>query len=368
MGLKKILDEIFFGIFKAISDIFRMFFRTYKKNIAVITVFLVVLISLTIFALTVPFLAKDRSDQELYKIEIPQGASASRIAQILYSGKMIQSRLSFKIFVSLFGFGSELKAGIYYLSPSMDNAQIVSIFASGRAAGGEKRVTIPEGSSIYKIARILERNNIKVTDGDVEYLATSGLTDDLRLKYPFLSQVPTRSLEGYLFPDTYLLPPSIGISRLTEMMLDRFSQVAIPVFAHSKAGKYDLHQILTLASIVEKESQKDEERPMVSSVFHNRLDRGIALRADPTVKYILENPTKRVFFADLKTDSPYNTYLYRGLPPGPICSPGLASIKAALEPARTDYLYFVSNGDGTHTFSRTWEEHSQAAERFRRGR
>lgn len=366
MDLKRVLEEIVSGISKAVSDVLYMFLKLYRKNKLFISASLVAIVSLTVFALTVPFLARDRSDSELYRIEIPQGASASRITEILFSGKIIQSRLSFKTFVNLFGYGSELKAGIYFLSPSMSNAQIVSVLADGRASGGEKRVTIPEGSSIYKIARILEDNGIRVQNGNFESLADTGLTKDIRSKYPFLSQVPTRSLEGYLFPDTYYLPVSIEISRLTEMMLDRFSQVAIPVFAGSKSSKYDLHQIMTLASIVEKESQKDGERQVISSVFHNRLDRGIALRADPTVKYILENPTKRVFFADLKTDSPYNTYLYRGLPPGPICNPGLASIKAALEPANTDYLYFVSKGDGTHTFSHSWEEHKKAADKFRK--
>lgn len=366
MNIRETLEEMVPRMIGAMLHLFKTLFAAYRRSkLAFLASFTAVLF-LIIFSLTVPFLAKDRADIELYKTEIPEGASASRIADMLYSQKMIKSRLSFKIFVNLFGYGAELKAGTYYLSPSMDNAKIVSILSNGRASGGEKKVTIPEGSSIYKIARILEKNGIKVLNGDLEFLAYSGLTDDLRSKYPFLSRVPTRSLEGYLFPDTYFLPVSIDRSRLAELMLDRFSEVVVPVFARSKSGGHDLHRIITLASIIEKESQKDEERPVISSVFYNRLDKGIALRADPTVKYILENPTKRVMFEDLKVDSPYNTYLYRGLPPGPICSPGLASIKAAIRPARTDFLYFVSNGDGTHTFSRTWEEHKKAAEKFRR--
>ncbi len=366
MDLKKTLNEIAAGIFRDLRNIFQAAADIHKNNRVLADLFIVAVGMAAVVALTVAFLARNRWDGRLYKVEIPEGSSASSIAQKLYLENIIQSRFSFKAYISLFGFEKKLKAGSYYLGPKMSNAQIVSILSKGRADAGEVRVTIPEGTSIYKMSKILGSSGVKVKDGDFFALAQSGLTNALRLKYPFLSQIPNRSLEGYLFPDTYFLPYSVSVNQLTDIMLDRFSEVAIPVIAGSRSGKYDLHQIITLASIIEKESSRDEERPIISSVFHNRLDRGIALRADPTVKYILENPTKRVMFADLKTDSPYNTYLYKGLPPGPICSPGLASIKAAIEPAKTDYLYFVSNGDGTHTFSRTWEEHKEAAERFRK--
>lgn len=365
MDLKKLFKEIFLAIYDDLSDLFRTVLALRKRTRIVFDSAVIILVISTVFAFSVPFLSRNRLDAQLYKVEIPEGAPASRITEILYSDKIIQSGFAFKLYVSIFGHGRRLKAGRYYLSPSMTNARIASILAKGRATAGDIRVTFPEGASIYRMSRILESSGVKVEGGSFAALAGEGLTREVRLKYPFLSQVKGRSLEGYLFPDTYFLPESIELQRLAEIMLDRFSEVMIPVFASSGYGKYDLHQILTLASIIEKEAEVPDERAVISSVFHNRLNIGMALQADPTVKYILENPTVRVRFAQLKTDSPYNTYKHRGLPPGPICSPGIASVKAAMDPARTDYLYFVSNADGTHTFSRTWEEHREAAERFR---
>lgn len=365
MDLKKLFKEISLAIYDDLSDLVRTLLALRKRARIVFDSAVIILVISTVFAFSVPFLSRNKLDAQLYKVEIPEGVSASRIAEILFSDKIIQSRMSFKLYINIFGHGTKLKAGRYYLSPSMTNARIASILAKGRATAGDIRVTFPEGASVYRMSRILASSGVKVEGGSFAGLAADGLTRDIRLKYPFLSQVKGRSLEGYLFPDTYFLPESIELSRLAEIMLDRFSEVMIPVFASSKSGKYDLHQMLTLASIVEKEAEVADERAVISSVFHNRLDRGMALQADPTVKYILEDPTVRVRFAQLETDSPYNTYKYRGLPPGPICNPGIASLKAAMDPARTNYMYFVSNADGTHTFSRTWEEHRKAAQRFR---
>ena len=366
MDFKKILTEVIDGLLDVVSASCRFFCGIGKRSPVLFSIAAVLLVLGIIFAVSVPFLARNRLDAKMYKLEIPEGASASRIAEILFSEGIIQSRASFKLYVGIFGDGRGLKAGSYYLSPSMTNAAIVSTLSRGRASAGDIRVTFPEGASIYRMSKILESSGIRVKGGDFSALAYRGLTRELRSKYPFLSDVPTRSLEGYLFPDTYFLAESMELSRLVEMMLDRFSEKTIPVYASSGQSKYGLHQILTLASIIEKEAEVPDERGIISSVFHNRLNIGMALQADPTVKYVLENPTVRVRFAQLETDSPYNTYRHRGLPPGPICNPGVGSVKAAVHPAGTDYLYFVSNADGTHTFSRTWEEHKKAAERFRK--
>jgi UPF0755 protein len=149
-------------------------------------------------------------------------------------------------------------------------------------------------------------------------------------------------------------------------MLNRFEKVILPAYYSAYSGKYTLHEILTLASIVEKEAEKDSERAVIASVFYNRLENGMLLRADPTVKYALSAPTKRVLYRHLLVDSKYNTYKYTGLPPGPICNPGLKSVLAAIHPARTNYFYCVSNGDGSHTFSATWSGHASAVERYRK--
>ncbi|MFA5104413.1 MAG: endolytic transglycosylase MltG [Candidatus Margulisiibacteriota bacterium] len=334
--------------------------REGAKSLAIILFVLI-----TTFALTIPFLAKSRLSTGLYNVQIPENSTANQITDILYSKKIIASRLSFKIYINLFGISRKLQAGSYYLSPSMSNAVIAGKLAQGRVAAGDIKIIVPEGSSIYKISENIKKKRITIEDGNFEALSYNGIDERLRLKYPFLSGVPVYSLEGYLFPDTYFVSSRIKMDDLLEIMLDRFTEIVLPVYA-SSGTKYSLHEIITLASIVEKEAANEKERPIIASVFWNRLNNGIALRADPTVKYILENPTKRVMYNDLKTDSPYNTYLYRGLPPGPICNPGIASIYAVLHPARTKYLYFVSNGDGTHTFSENWGKHKEAADRFRK--
>ncbi len=365
MGLKKTVRDISLGIWNDILEVVLLALSLRKINKPLFDILTVFFVIITIFSSSVPFLARNRMDTRLYKVEVPEGASASRVADMLYSYGIIQSRLSFKAYVNLLGHGPKLKAGSYYLSPSMSNAVIAGKLVSGIASAGNIRVMIPEGASIYRMAKIVEESGINLSGGDLADLARNGLTSGRRLRHPFLSEVPTRSLEGYLFPDTYFLPSSIAVPELADIMLDRFAEIVLPVYV-SADTKYSLHEIITLASIVEKEAENDKERAVIASVFWNRLKNGIALRADPTVKYALDNPSKRVTFADLKVDSPYNTYLYKGLPPGPICNPGIASIYAVLHPARTNYFYFVSNGDGTHTFSETWEKHKDAADRFRR--
>lgn len=365
MDLRKTVKNISLGIWDDIAEILHAALRLRKINRPLFDILVILFVAVTMFSSSVPFLSRNRMDARLYKVEIPEGASASRVTDILYSSGIIQSRLSFKIYVNLFSHGPKLKAGSYYLSPSMSNAVIAAKLVRGISSAGNIRVMIPEGSSIYRMTKIMEQSGITVSGGDFAELVNGGLTRDRRLRHPFLSEVPTRSLEGYLFPDTYFLPSSIALPELIDIMLDRFAEIVLPVYVASDT-KYSLHEIITLASIVEKEAENDNERAVIASVFWNRLKNGIALRADPTVKYALDNPSKRVTFADLKVDSPYNTYLYKGLPPGPICNPGIASIYAVLHPARTNYFYFVSNGDGTHTFSETWEKHKNAADRFRR--
>lgn len=321
---------------------------------------------LTVFFSCTLFLAKNRLDGRLIRVTIPENTPAGRISDLLAGERIIQSRFLFDLSVRLMNSGRSLKAGTYYFSPSMSNRTIIKTLVSGKPGIGAIRVTVPEGSSVYRIARILERAGVRVIGGNVDQLSINGLTTELKIKYPFLSDVPNESIEGYLFPDTYLLPDKINIDVLLQLMLDRFEQVVIPMYDSSGMRKYTLNEIITMASIVEKEAEIDSDRAIVASVFYNRLNNGIALRSCSTVKYALPSPTKRVLYSDLKVNSPYNTYMNVGLPPGPICNPGLASIYAALHPADTKYLYFVSNGDGTHTFSENWAGHLKGVENLRK--
>lgn len=346
--------------------------RFRKMNKKIFSIYLLPAFILVLFALFLGdtiFHSKAPLNNKLVKVVIPEGSSGKDIAKMLFLNNVIDNIPSFNISVKMLNLDSRLKAGLYYLRPSMTNFTIINHLKEGRLMSGPIKLVVPEGYSIYRIARTLEKNNIEL-EGNFDSLGGIGITDDLCERYPFLPKQKVKSLEGYLFPDTYRVFKNISADTLAHLMLNRFEEVVLPAYnISSYKNKYTLHEILTLASIIEKEAEVDRERPVIASVFYNRLENGMLLRADPTVKYALANPTKRVYYKDLKVDSPYNTYINTGLPPGPICNPGLRSILAALNPAKTSYLYFVSNGrDGTHTFSANWEGHAKAVERYKMSR
>jgi len=255
---------------------------------------------------------------------------------------------------------SRLKAGEYKLSPCMNLIKVLGILEQGRVL--EHPFTIPEGYTIAQIARVL---------------AELGLADEerfLKLAYDqkFISKLGIRtiSLEGYLFHDTYRISKGNKEEEIIELMVGQFNKT-ITQNDRKRAAElgFSMHQIVTLASIIEKETSAPGERSLISAVFHNRLKRKLPLQSDPTVIYALGkdfdgNLTKK----DLMTESPYNTYLYPGLPPGPIANSGRAAIHAALYPAEVDYLYFVSKNDGTHKFSTTHKEHIRAVRKYQRRR
>lgn len=307
-----------------------------KKTIAAV-LFIFFLLILTI----VSILVQTGGGGEEKEIFIPKGFNAGQIAGFLDDSGIIRNRHFFLASVYLLGQQNNLKAGAYKLSAGMTNSGIIMKLKKGDIVPAEViRVTFPEGSSVYKISKIL---------GQKEYL------------YAEQFYSVNAAMEGYLFPDTYIFDKGSKPDVLAKIMNKRFKEVVLPYWEHNKdKTEYNLHQILTLASIIEKEAQKAEERPIISSVFHNRLDINMALDSCPTIKYALNDPTPKVYLWQLKVKSPYNTYLNRGLPPGPICNPGLESIKAAIYPAKTKYFYFVAKKDGSHIFSRTLEEHNRA--------
>jgi UPF0755 protein len=216
-----------------------------------------------------------------------------------------------------------------------------------------RHFTVPEGTRLADIGKILARDGICSEEEFREALQKVKLPQELPPE-------AEKGLEGYLFPDTYLVEEETTAEEVVQMMLSRFVSVweqEITPFAQD--GEMNMHQIVTLASIIEKEALLDEERPLVSAVFHNRLKKGMRLESCATVLYAVGKTDERITIQDLRVDDPYNTYKHSGLPPGPICSPGLASLLAAVQPANVDYLYFISNGDGSHHFSTTFKEHEQ---------
>jgi len=313
-------------------------------KIKLLTIPLILTLILLSFAVTSLFFQTGTNDRQII-IEIPKGASNNQIARLLYSNGIIRREMDFKIISRLLGLQESLQAGSYKFRPYPFLYEVLLKIKKGEIIGEEPlKVTFPEGTSIYKMGSFLGKKGV-------------GCFEDFR---------GLIKLEGYLFPDTYVFHKNISAEALARLMNRRFNEVVIPYWEANKQNtKYTLHQILTLASIIEKEAALESERPIISSVFHNRLDIHMALDACPTVKYALERPSKIVYLNQLKYPSPYNTYIHRGLPPGPICNPGLSSISAAIYPANTNYLYFVANKDGSHTFSATWAEHQKAKQILR---
>jgi UPF0755 protein len=274
-------------------------------------------------------------------VNIPSGTNAKEIVDVLEKNEIIRkNNYTFRILIKLSKLEDKLKFGEYNLSPSMNMLQILDKLVKGEVI--VYKITIPEGYTCTQIAELLDKKEIAE-------------------KETFLKLLEDRekSLEGYLFPDTYEVPKQYGAENMVKVMLSNFNQIAIENKLTDKAEEigFSMEEIIILASIIEKESKFIEERRRVSSVFHNRLKKDMKLQSCATIQYILEEPKEKLDESDLKIDSTYNTYLYKGLPPGPISNPGLDSIMAALEPAEEDYLYFVLGENGRHIFSKTYQEH-----------
>jgi len=295
------------------------------------------------------------------RVEIPPGTSSRDIARLLAAKGIIKSPLAFHLYLHYRGLDTKLKAGEYYLSPSLSPPEIAGTLAAGRVA--LYRVTIPEGFTLKQIAaRLAEAGLI---DEDRFWKAAANAPFD----YEFLADGPPGSqrLEGFLFPDTYYF--GAGVSDLS--ILRRAHALLEHHLAREWEGRQSglpyrsPYEALIMASIVEKETGVAEERPLIAGVFVNRLRLHMRLQTDPTVIYGLgEAFDGNLRRRHLETDGPYNTYLRPGLPPTPIAMPGLAAIRAALHPAPTRALYFVSRGDGTHAFSETLTEHNRAVARY----
>jgi len=274
-------------------------------------------------------------------VNIPSGTNAKEIVVVLEENEIIRkNNYIFRILIKLLKLEDQLKYGEYNLSPSMNMLQILDKLVKGEVI--VYKITIPEGYAYTQIAELLDKNEIVEKETFLKLLKDG-----------------EKSWEGYLFPDTYEVPKKYGAEKMVKVMLSNFNQIAIENKFIEKAEEigFSLNEIIILASIIEKEAKFSEEKNKVSSVFHNRLEKGMKLQSCATIQYILETPKEILDENDLKIDSPYNTYLYKGLPPGPICNPGLDSIIAALEPEEEDYLYFVLGENGRHIFSKTYQEH-----------
>jgi UPF0755 protein len=301
---------------------------------------------------------------------IAPGRSAAEVGEELQRQGVIRSALAFKWEVESRGLGSKLEAGDYELSPSMSVSEVVGVLARGALARGNT-FTVLEGWRAEQIAQRLEEGGLLKAD---EFLTLVRSPREAGLTPP---DPAAHTLEGFLFPDTYEVSRTATPAEIVSTMVQEFERRYGDELKRSAAGRgLTLSQAVTLASIVEREAAHPEERPVISSVYRNRLQAGMRLEADPTVQYAVANLDLRdaghygfwkddLTVEDLKTESPYNTYRVGGLPPTPICNPGLDSLRAAAVPAATQYLFFVARGDGSHAFATTAEEHFANVQRFR---
>lgn len=289
------------------------------------------------------------------EVRVEPGDSLAAVARKLRDQKLILNEKLFTLWARVVGLEKKIHRGLYRFDASLPAREILDRMALGKAVF--QSITIPEGLTVKEIAELLGKMQIAdsekflVQAGDPELLRSLGMN----LEW----------IEGYLFPDTYHFTPATPERDVLLAMAEQFRKVAQPLLAQSNDGAHlSPHGIVTLASVIEKETGVEAERPLVSAVFHNRLKRQMPLQSDPTVIYGLKNFDGNLTRKDLRDPSPYNTYRITGLPPGPICNPGLSSIQAALHPADVPYLYFVSKNDGTHLFSESLAEHHQAVKTY----
>ncbi|WP_276308340.1 endolytic transglycosylase MltG [Ammonifex thiophilus] len=291
---------------------------------------------------------------------IPPRASTHWVAEELYRHHVIRNPSLFRLYTRLKGIDKKILPGEYVFWGRLGLAQVTAELTKGPVLW---RITVPEGFTLKELAELLEAKGI----------ASAGefwrVVESYPFSYAFLGEAPPgrRRLEGYLFPDTYEVPAGTPIQDIIDLMLRRFAQVAEEMQLEEGAREQglSLHQLVTLASLVEQEARYDEERPLIAGVLYHRLRLDMPLQVDATVAYVLDKWKSPLTYADLEVNSPYNTYHVKGLPPGPIASPGRASLNAALHPEFTDYLYYVAKPDGHHAFARTLDEHEENIRRYR---
>lgn len=291
-------------------------------------------------------------------VEVPQGAGTAEIAGILAEQGVIGNANLFRLEARRAEVDGRLRAGSYQLETGMSDADVIEELVAGPPVA-YTTVTIPEGWRISQIAKRLE-DKAGIPAEEFEGLAANA--GEFADEHPYLKDAYKGSLEGFLFPKTYRLKEGATARDAIEMMLDQFDKeiAEVDVEGAKKLG-LSLPELVNAASIIERETKLAKERRLVSSVIHNRLETGMRLQMCSTVVYVLNKNELRLTEAETRTDSPYNTYIHTGLPPGPIASPGLASLKAAAKPADTDYIYYVLTGkNGSHTFASNNEEFLRA--------
>lgn len=288
---------------------------------------------------------------------IENGNTAFLVAQRLKKMQLIKSKWFFIGLVKLTGQSRKLQKGLYHFSGKDSTLKIFWKIVRGQIY--TIRVTIPEGYSIWQIDELLSNKGITESKKFLNFALKNNL-------YKKIIYLPNSNLEGFLFPNTYAFPKNANVTNIALTMVKEFSNMIIKRYKNELKNK-NLYKILKMASLIEKEAKVRTEQPIISQVFWRRLKKGMKLGCDPTVAYAVKKfKGERILYRDLRFDSPFNTYLYEGLPPTPIANPGVHAFDAALHPANSTYLYFVAKNDGTHYFSKNLKEHNKAVEKYQR--
>jgi UPF0755 protein len=330
------------------------------RRIIGIACLLVLSVAVITFIYSAVYLRTPASEKGLRKtIAIRRGMTFREVAILLEEEGIIRGMRRFVLLGKLSGASPKVKAGEYELSSGMTPLQVLNTLTEGRVK--QYKVFLPEGYTVAQIAEFLERREITDRAAFLEKCSSPQYISSLGIE--------TDSLEGYLFPDSYLFSRNLRPEDVIEAMVRRFRQIYTPQYSErTKELGFSDYEILILASIIEKEAAIREERFLVSGVYHNRLKRNMRLNSCVTVIYGIKDFDGNLTKRDLERHTPYNTYIIRGLPPGPVCNPGKEAIVAALYPAETDYLYFVSKNDGSHHFSSTLKEHNIAVRKYQKTR
>lgn len=307
------------------------------------------------------------SNDEIVEIEVPLGSNRNQIGTILEDNNLINSFVVYNLYTRL-NEENNFQAGTYQMAQSMSLEEIIRYLNEGGIPIKPEpiaRLTIPEGIHLEEMAVRFEEQTDFSGESFMELVQDTAFVERMAEKYPNLltdaieAAPQTRYvLEGYLYPATYETYEETGLSEIIDQMLAQMNQVLSPYYEEIQAGDLTVHEILTLASYIEGEGVSDEDRALIAGVFYNRIDIGMLLRTDPSVSYALGEHRERITYADLEVDSPYNTYKYKGIGAGPINSPSESAIKASLEPAETDYLFFLADLETRKVyFAETYEQH-----------
>ncbi len=334
--------------------------RKLKKGVMPALAAVLGLIVLAVAVVAAGYLAPGEvSLDEPVTVVIEEGMGAKAVAARLAENGVVKNRASFVKFIRDEGSDADLRPGTYTFNGTMDYAAVLALLKRGNVAENTKNVTIPEGKTVPQIAELWEAAGLCTAEDFLAVCAEIDVPYDYIPDEVKVGEAYNR-LEGFLFPETYNVLLNWQAEDLVLLQLRQFNKLWTEERRQLAAGRdMTAQEVLTVASLIEREARVDSERPLIASVIYNRLDIGQKLEIDATIQYMLGEQVDRVLYRHLEIDDPYNTYIYEGLPPGPICSPGLACIDAALSPADTDYFYYRTKNDGSgeHNFAETYAEH-----------